>query len=441
MIFESAFFLFLAALISGAAWFAYQSQPARRLYASAILIGMIYWYILPGSMFTAGLAAGTRDLYLLRDQNSVLAAMLIVLSSLALMLLTPSLLRPNFGRFQEAGLRVNRHIRSLAGVALVSAILILVLSFAEFGLSIMFSVLSGEETARSLMSFDNRSSGLAQSLIALLQIITAFTSVFCIAFVTINRQFNSSIAFMAFTALVLLLISTGTRSFLLMGLFVIIVGLVCRSSRETPNQASVRPRRPRVVFFAINISIAIMAIISIYARFRDNVIERDELLLNSVSSHNDMFRELIFILSTGREYSRDMLSYLLTPVSFALPSFLGFEKSIPSHLVDFNLIRANIDLIHGQGNVFPGLIGDAYILTGAFAPIFIMAVTLIMFSIFQLSVERRKNSVIELPLLCALLSYFFISLRNLQGSLLIVVTISILLRIMLNHANAKVQYE
>ena len=112
-----------------------------------------------------------------------------------------------------------------------------------------------------------------------------------------------------------------------------------------------------------------MAAIAMQTRFEGGPEELGWLAIRSVGVHNDMFRELVFVLKNGANYRSDALLFLLTPISYAMPSFLGFSKSIPPHLIDFNLDRAGIDLIYGVGNVFPGLIGDLVLCFGAFAPI------------------------------------------------------------------------
>ena len=293
----------------------------------------------------------------------------------------------------------------------------------------MLMSLTFENSARDVMSFKNQSSGAVQSLISLLQIVATFTSLFIISLLSMIRQVNSMSFLLSIVAVLFLFISTGTRSLLLMVFFAMAMGAIYNAGQRKKSKWRLTFRFTRLPFVALNVGVVALAVLGIVARFRNNASEMEEILLSSVSSHNDMFRELVFILTSNHNYPAEIGTFLLTPISFALPSFLGFNKSISSHLIFFNFERANIDLILGEGNVFPGLLGDAYMLTGAFAPFFFTALILAIFTVFHQAALKGKIDPVRIALLISLLAYFFISVRNLQGSLLIVICLAIAFRL------------
>lgn len=423
MIYGAILFLLLSCLIAVGAFLAYRRQPIRSIYATAILMGMFYWYVLPGSIFLAGMAAGQRDLYLLQDRRAVTAAILIVLISLALMLVLPRLFSGERLECRGVSSGTIRSVRNLARANLLVACVFFVTSFYQFGPAIMLKLLQGGSTARLLMNFQNQSMGVTQSLLSLMQIVITFTSLFCIGLLLIARKSSTGSFFLSLVVIVILLVSTGTRSILLMAVFVMFMCFFYRPTSQTPKTSLLVVKYRRLPSIALNFLVGALSISVMIARFRESPSELEELLLSSISSHNDMFRELIFTL--GSDSSTDGLSaFLLTPVSFAMPSFLGFEKSIPMHLVEFNSKRAGIDLILGEGNVFPGLLGDAYLLTGVFAPLLVVCLTAVIFSAFNCIIFRDKTDPIRVSLLISLLAHFFISIRNVQGSLLIVLLLA-----------------
>ena len=168
------------------------------------------------------------------------------------------------------------------------------------------------------------------------------------------------------------------------------------------------------------------------ARFEKDPSQADHILANSISAHNDMFRELLFSIENSNHYRPDGLRFLRTPITFAMPSFLGFNKSIPEHLIDFNFDRANIDLVYGEGNVFPGVIADFYISFGYFGPLVqLLFLTAVIYAFRRCAFSGGRNGV-SLAIYVSLLSYIIASFRNIPGSLAILAVcaaaVSILLR-------------
>ena len=389
-----------------------------------------------------GWAARSSDAYLLQDRNDVTVAVVMVLISVAFMLTLPRLFSTSPKFDVTTAPHMIRGMNVVAFVNFAAAVVLFVASFAQFGSQILINLLLAESTARTLMTFENTSSGAAQSLMGLLQIVLTFTALFTLAFFAMARRINSTGFFFGVLTVVLLLISTGTRSVFLMAIFAIVMGVMHRGgaqSRNVMHRGGVQSRKRRflsakvtdVPYLALNVTALIGIILVIVARFRDSPSELAELLLSSVSAHNDMFRELLFVMGDRAAYSSDLLGFLITPVSFAMPSFLGFDKSIPEHLVQFNLYRANIDLIGGAGNVFPGLLGEAYLAAGIFAPLVVTGLIGIILSAFNRAAARGRYDLFAIALLIALLAHFMISVRNLQGSLAIIAVLAIGFRILL----------
>jgi hypothetical protein len=153
------------------------------------------------------------------------------------------------------------------------------------------------------------------------------------------------------------------------------------------------------------------------SRFESDSQQSSLLFLNSFGSHNDMFRELVFTFLKGGAYNRDLFSFLLVPFQFLMPTFLGFTRTVPPHLADYNLDRAGIDIIHGSGNVFPGIIADVYISYGILAPIVLGLFTVFFLIIVASCTIKRNSSLVGVSLYIVLLSYYFVSFRNVQSSL------------------------
>jgi hypothetical protein len=130
-----------------------------------------------------------------------------------------------------------------------------------------------------------------------------------------------------------------------------------------------------------------------------------------------MFRELVFTFLKGGAYNRDLFSFLLVPFQFLMPTFLGFTRTVPPHLADYNLDRAGIDIIHGSGNVFPGIIADVYISYGILAPIVLGLFTVFFLIIVASCTIKRNSTLVGVSLYIVLLSYYFVSFRNVQSSL------------------------
>jgi len=428
-----------AILLSIVAWIVYRRSQQARLFVVAIFLGMGYWYVLPGTLFLLGSTVTYSDDDLLVAYTAIEQAILIVHVTLLLLLLLPaffSLMRtsarstPVAQQPYENSSRLN----ALLLATVVSAVLFLVSRYADLGPEIALQLLLGVASAREFMTFYNFSTSATESLLALWEIINIFLSVFMAATFTWQRRMLSLPFLGASMAAVLSFVSSGSRTVLLLLLFSVAIALICRPRQPTDFTTRHLHSLARRSWLSLLLmaGLVVMAGIAMQARFEGSPEELGSLVIGSVGVHNDMFRELVFVLKHGANYRSDGLLFLLTPISYAMPSFLGFSKSISPHLIDFNLDRAGIDLIYGVGNVFPGLIGDLVLCFGAFAPIVLCILSAVMFVVFKAVTTRGSMSAVNCGLLVTLLCYYVVSFRNMQGSFGILLVISAVLSVALS---------
>jgi hypothetical protein len=151
---------------------------------------------------------------------------------------------------------------------------------------------------------------------------------------------------------------------------------------------------------------------------------------DSALNNNDMMRELAFVQLNMAHYTpsdslKEAANFLRTPFDFILPSFLGFNKPIPYHLLAYNFERAGIALESGQGNVFPGLVADHYMVFGiggavVFALVMVLALFLIQGLGAFIVADTTRGGFYAVNLVSV-----FVSFRNLQGSLILTMILSL----------------
>lgn len=424
-----------AALLVLTAWLVYRHQPRSRLFALAIFCAVGFWYLLPGTLFLLGGEVASADSDLLQAHSEIETAIALIHGSLALLLILPGLFsampRQFLGASTSASVTAEtaNHTRLdiLLLLMITSSVAFLISRYAELGPAFALQLLLGLTSAREVMTFENFSSGPGQSLLALWEIVTIFLSVF-LATVFVWQRRTLSIRFVgACLAVLLAFVSSGSRTVLLLLLFAVAISLVGRPSRQAERKSGQRRRRwagRGVLPLILMIGLTTVAATVMLARFQDDPSQSEALALNTVGSHNDMFRELVYVIKHGGNYHSDAWLFLQTPLTYAMPTFLGFNKSIPPHLVDFNFDRAGIDIVSGEGNVFPGLIGDMVMCFGLFGPVVLWAVSAVIFFIMLFVCGRSQSRTISSALLVTLLCYYVVSFRNMQGAFAILVTLA-----------------
>ncbi|MEY4505573.1 MAG: hypothetical protein RL297_151 [Pseudomonadota bacterium] len=416
------------------AWLCYRQHFVARTFTVAVVFGVGFWYAMPGAAFLLVPGIQGEDSYLLSSDGSALHSIILINFSLALLLLLPGVvlhgsrirhrtLQRELLSFSEASLE------KLLLLTIVSAGSLLLMRFEELGPAFALKLLIGLTSARDVMSFENTSSGLKQSLIGLWELLTVFISVFIATTYVWLRRTMSWRFVLASLSTVLLYASSGTRSVILLLIFSLITALISRpavpllASRQISKRRKRKPLLPLVLIFGL----CVTAVMSTTARFANDSSQADNVFINTLLVHNDMFRELLFSITKGNGYRSDGWLLLQVPITFAMPSFLGFTKTIPPHLVDFNLDRAGIYLIGGSGNVFPGLIADMYLCFGNFGPLVQAALSGIFLLLLWQATLKVNKSAIGGALFVTLLAYYVVSFRNMQGSIGILLVVTFLL--------------
>lgn len=418
-------------------WKLYRWYPISRPLAIAIMLGIGYWYVLPGSVFIQDTAIQGSDSNLLQFYENTLHAILLIILSFALLMLLPAAARQHDVQWNHT-IQCDltrfswRRFDALLFITIISAISLLVFRYEERGPAFALRLLVGLTSAREYMSFENTSGNIGQSMTALWEVLTTFSSIFLAATLTWLHRTVSMRFFMASLATLIVFASNGTRSVLLLLILAVLIAILSR-----PQYIDLSKRRFRITKLLralfpslLMICLIVLASKEMVARFENSPSQENNIIINSVASNNDMFRELLFSILNGKHYRSNGLLFLETPITFAMPSFLGFKKTIPPHLVDFNLDRAGINLVSGSGNVFPGLIADVYLCFGDAGPFVLAALSAVFFWVFWLVTVRRDRTGIGRGLFVTLLAYYVISFRNLQGSLGILVVASYVITIL-----------
>lgn len=314
----------------------------------------------------------------------------------------------------------------MAWTIAVSTLGALVVRFASEGPGVLLDILAGRASSREFLTYYNISEGATQSLLALWDIANIAVSVYLIAFAVNQSKLLSFHGALAAFALVLSFLGSGTRSILVLGIFAVMAGFLFRPAEEELLERKINGlsglRYIYLTFLGAVVGLASTGIVARFTVFRN---EEGDFISNTLFNNNDMFRELVFIKTymvnyAPRELGREIYNFLQTPFSFILPRFLGFDKEIPDHLITFNQIRANIDLLSGQGNVFPGLIGDFHMLFGVLGPVFFAAFILAFGMAIKSVSGWIPSQTAAMAFWVTMCANLLVSFRNISGSLALI---------------------
>jgi hypothetical protein len=316
----------------------------------------------------------------------------------------------------------DRKIDWLGYVALASAAGFLTARFARDGLGVLLDLAIGLASARDNASFYNRSEDAATSLLALWEIANIWIALVVIALMTWRRTLLSGPGIAALGAIAILFLASGTRAVLMQALFVIGMTVAVRG----PAITAIR-RKANLVYLVPLFAIAGLAFSAFASRFRDTAGSGGFLtILDTLVVNPDMTRELAFVLDRMPNFlSQSAGPFVITPFAYALPRFLGFDRSMPEHLVAFNAIRGDIDLLFGQGNIFPGIIADFQMVFGM-AGAFLMGLFVAFHALVLDRVARLIPNLAQRgAFLTTCIAYMFFSFRNIGGMLFLVVVLGL----------------
>ncbi len=320
-------------------------------------------------------------------------------------------------------------LKTGAWLVLASTLLLFTIRFASQGSGVALAILAGEATSREFATYYNISTGAGESLLALWEIVNIVSGVYLIALATYQSRLLSFAGGLISFALVVSFLATGTRSILILPLFAVMAAYMLRPSpSDLGGENAGAFGGLRYLYLSLFGAAAALASAGMIARFTVFRNEEGGLLANTLFNNNDMMRELVFINTymsnfQPAEFMRTVYNFAQTPFSFTLPRFLGFDKEIPEHLVTFNLFRSNIDIEAGQGNVFPGLIGDFALIFGLFGPLVFALFILAVGVALRWSSDWMKNRTAAMGYWITLAAYLFTSFRNLSGSFTLVVVL------------------
>jgi hypothetical protein len=407
-------------------WPLFKGRGYHLLCFATTNLGFAFWYWLPAIRmlnvppedgFAADLA-----------QSSLNASAWIVLAYHATALLVLLVASRSASASSIPGRAFDLRLTTPSCAFLLSSIAALTVRYSSEGPDLVLNLLLGLDSARFNMTFFNRSESAIESLLALWDIANIWAALFLMAAHVLRDRLSSAGGAMASLALVVCFLGSGTRSILLMGIFVVVA---CRLIRERPAGAARTQRTPasasRYWYGALALVMLMTIALAISGRF--NYPERDSnFLVDSLFLHNDMFSELAFALSNLGDYSpASAVDFVLTPFTFMLPGFLGFEKSIPEHLLQFNYTRSGLDLVLGEGNFFPGIVADFHLVFGATGPLFFAAFLAVFFYAANFASKLLPDPLARLAFQITFLSYMFTSIRNIHGGLALVLILGVVL--------------
>jgi len=390
---------------------------SSRLCFQTIVASFVFWYWLPAANLLTVQYVGVAFFQITASVDE--ACWIVLAAQIAVMAVMASLL-PFLADSREDGSDIVVRY-PLGSIALVSATLFLGTRFASEGTGVLVELATGLSSAREFISYENRSSGAGQSLMALWEIVSINVALIAFARHMLSRSLGSLDGAFAFGALAFLFVASGTRTVLLQLVFVALLCVLVRP-RATSNQ---RTSVLGALIFAVPGLAAFGVIISGFtSRFATSggYAEAGPLaaVLDTLFANNDMMRELAFVLDSMQPSTSGAADFALTPITYMLPTFLGFEKNLPYHLLAFNQARIGLDLNTGEGNVFPGLVADFWLLFEWAGPL-VMAgfVGLSLLFIVRLSLlislrtERWAYLVVSL-------SYVLFNFRNITGAFVLV---------------------
>jgi hypothetical protein len=409
-------------------WPLFRGPGYRQLCFVMVNAGFIFWYWLP-AMWTlnAPLTDGTAE-GLTQDALDVSAWIVLAYHAAALLVLIAS--RKALTPMNKTYPADSIALKLPSAVVLISSIALLVVRFSNEGPNVIFSLLVGLTSAREYMTFFNRSESAADSLLALWEIANVWAALFLLASHVLRARLLSASGVMASLALVICFLGSGTRSLVLMGIFVVMAGRLTRNRPAVAAMTQPLLGKAASYWYGVLVLAIVAAVgLGLSVRFDSESGGSDSnFLMDAVLSNNDMFRELAFAEAQLADYApTNVTDFALTPFTFSLPGFLGFEKTIPDHLLYFNYHRAGIDLLHAQGNVFPGVIADFHMVFGASGPVWFALFLAAFLYAAKLASTFLPCSSVRLAFQITFLSYLLVSFRNIHGGLLLILVLGVVL--------------
>ncbi len=409
--------LVLAVLVSVFAWPLVAGTTAARLTFVAVTAAMGYWYWVPSINILAGGYLGEE--MVVPDPILAAEAVWVVLVYHVAAVAVLALVVPASDPAGAERRRPEPRLPMLAFSVVVfgAAVALLVWAFADKGSAIVLQIVTGGISAREVMSFDNFSATLADSLRALLEVVIIFVALFILARAALDRRLVSPTVLLAFGAVVVVFLATGTRATLLMSLVAILLALA--SGRRVASRGT---SVVRIVLGPL-LAIALVVPVMIGASARESITTgQTNPVLAVLVVNNDMFRELVFTMSQMESYrSTSWVDFAMVPLTDVTPRFLGFNREVPEHLLAFNMARSGIDLILGAGNVFPGIIADFQLVFGWFGPLaFAGFIGIFCVATGAMSVAYPAGITLVAAQVAAA-AFLFFSFRNIHPGLALVV--------------------
>ena len=399
-------------------------RPFSILVSLPLAAGFLFWYVVPGIYFIWVYDCGD-DWFIknlvdcVQDATSFLLVT-IAFSFFACVLFSRT--KPFLGLIKPKFLDLN--ILPLLTATIVCFALSVSIKIADIGAERLVSVLLLQQAAREGQDFSNISSGPLQSIMTFFDIITVFLSLVCVSSLIIKPKLSLLAVFLVSCPILVLYLFSGTRS--LPMLLLVTGGLAFAVRSACLNRSGRRGGVGKnILNTAIGAACGWLFLGVAAVRFSDDPSLADSFIEQSLFVHNDMFRELVYAMASDGVFSRDPVGLLFTPFYFLFPRFLGFDKSIPSYLEDFNFHRARIDLVTGQGNVFPGILADFYInFGGGGCVVFVLFVLVSVALFYKASFWKNRFDTYSISTFLVQMAYLFISFRNIMPYLGILVLLS-----------------
>jgi hypothetical protein len=399
-----------ALIVARIAWPLFRADTTARLVFLTVSLALAYWYWLPAAnILTIGYLGPDTvvpDPLVARDAAwTVLAYQVAATVALAgLATLFPERPAAPVG---------------LGGMVLASAGTFLIWTYRNEGPELWLRLLAGQTSARELMDYYNFSTSIEQSLRALLEVATVFGALIVLARSSLERRLWCLASVLAAMAIMLVVAATGTRSPLLMAIVVAVLGRYGGQARPPAPKTNRRGRLALSAVAAAAIPVAMVISIRAAKTGMGNPV------LSMVLVNNDMFRELVYVKSQMADFRQgNPIDFLMVPFTYMLPGFLGFARQIPEHLLAFNGARANIDLILGSGNVFPGLIADNVLVFGGAGPVWfgasIVGFTLVLRALRNVARDGASGLAVQV----AASAFLFVSFRNVHPGLALILAVS-----------------
>ena len=408
------------------AWFVWQSTERGTVFRGAVLgltLSFCYWYFLPAvNVFLIGfetdqIEAGPAFV----RQAFLIAVAYMSAALLGLLVMFSSFRVPTLGdSTQQASMYLPpvRRLQRQAFVTVLSALGLLASRFGTDGTELILQIVTGETSARANMEYYNVSSGILSSLDGLWEIINIASCTFLLCLCTTLRQSLGMTRNLAVLALLVMFVASGSRSMIV---YALVAGLLARSMRPPPTDSvAAGGKRGRWAPLAATVLLAAAAaaIASFGSRFENYEFGMASAVLGMLFNHNDMLRELASVLSSLDQYRHaPFFDFALTPFTFLLPRFLGFDKDIPDHLVRYNLDRMGIDIRVDPGNYFPGLVADFLMVFGTWGGVIAFAAFACAVTVATAWLGRAVSHRVPATALAAsTLGLLFVSFRNIPGS-------------------------